>query len=135
MARLALTGATLMTATRGNIENGTLLIHNSAIAEIGAHVRIPQDAEVWDLKGKVVIPGMIDAHTHLGLRQDGVGAEQSDEDEVENPIVPQIRAIDAINPEDIGFSRRAQRRGYHRRRDAWQLQCRLRPARGGESRR
>jgi len=104
MARLALTGATLMTATRGNIENGTLLIQNSAIAEIGAHVRIPQDAEVWDLKGKVVIPGMIDAHTHLGLRQDGVGAEQSDEDEVENPIVPQIRAIDAINPEDIGFS-------------------------------
>ena len=103
MARLALTGATLMTATRGNIENGTLLIHNSAIAEIGAHVRIPPDAEVWDLKGKVVIPGMIDAHTHLGLRQDGVGAEQSDEDEVENPIVPQIRAIDAINPEDIGF--------------------------------
>ena len=92
-----------MTATRGNIENGTLLIHNSAIAEIGAHVRIPPDAEVWDLKGKVVIPGMIDAHTHLGLRQDGVGAEQSDEDEVENPIVPQIRAIDAINPEDIGF--------------------------------
>ena len=56
MARLALTGATLMTATRGNIENGTLLIQNSAIAEIGAHVRIPQDAEVWDLKGKVVIP-------------------------------------------------------------------------------
>ena len=104
MARLALTGATLMTAARGNIENGTLLIQNSAIAEIGAHVRIPQDAEVWDLKGKVVIPGMIDAHTHLGLRQDGVGAEQSDEDEVENPIVPQIRAIDAINPEDIGFS-------------------------------
>jgi imidazolonepropionase-like amidohydrolase len=134
MARLALTGATLMTATRGNIENGTLLIHNSTIAEIGAHVRIPQDAEGWDLKGKVVIPGMIDAHTHLGLRQDGVGAEQSDEDEVENPIVPQIRAIDAINPEDIGFSD-ALRRGYYRRRDAWQLQCRLRPARSGKSRR
>ena len=104
MARLALTGATLMTATKGNIENGTLLIHNSAIAEIGVDVRIPQDAEVWDLKGKVVIPEVIHAHTHLGLRQDGVGAEQSDEDEVENPIVPQIRAIDAINPEDIGFS-------------------------------
>ena len=47
---------------------------------------------------------MIDAHTHLGsLRQDGVGADQSDEDEVDNPVVPQIRAIDAINPEDIGF--------------------------------
>jgi imidazolonepropionase-like amidohydrolase len=104
MARLALTGATLMTATRGNIDNGTLVIRNSTIAEIGTNIGIPRDSEVWDLKGKVVIPGMIDAHTHLGLRQDGVGPEQSDEDEVENPIVPHIRAIDAINPEDIGFS-------------------------------
>ncbi len=104
MAQLTLTGATLMTATRGNIDNGTLLIRNSTIEAIGTEVRVPQDAEVWNLKGKVVIPGMIDAHTHLGLRQDGVGADQSDEDEVENPIVPQIRAIDAINPEDIGFN-------------------------------
>jgi imidazolonepropionase-like amidohydrolase len=104
MSRLALTGATLMTAARGTIDNGTIIIRDSKIEGIGAGVSIPRDAEVWDVSGKVVIPGMIDAHTHLGLRQDGVGAEQSDEDEVENPIVPQIRAIDAINPEDIGFN-------------------------------
>lgn len=103
MAQLALTDACLMTAANGNLESGTLLIRNSTIAEIGANVRVPRDAEVWNLKGKVVMPGMIDAHTHLGLRQDGVGAEQSDEDEIDNPIVPQIRAIDAINPEDIAF--------------------------------
>ena len=104
MAQLALTHALVMTASRGNIDNGSVLIRNSTIQEIGTNVGIPRDAEVWDLKGKVVIPGMIDAHTHLGLRQDGVGADQSDEDEVDNPVVPQIRAIDAINPEDIGFS-------------------------------
>jgi imidazolonepropionase-like amidohydrolase len=46
---------------------------------------------------------MIDAHTHLGLRQDGVSADQSDEDEVGDPVVPHIRALDAINPEDIAF--------------------------------
>jgi imidazolonepropionase-like amidohydrolase len=103
MARLALTGGTLMTATNGVIENGTLLIRDSIIEGIGANLPIPKDAEVWKISGKVVIPGIIDAHTHLGLRQDGVGADQSDEDEVDNPIVPQIRAIDAINPEDIGF--------------------------------
>ena len=103
MTQLALTNALVMTATRGNIENGSVLIRNSTIQEIGAGVRVPPGAEVWDLKGKVVIPGMIDAHTHLGLRQDGVGADQSDEDEVDNPVVPQIRAIDAINPEDVGF--------------------------------
>ena len=103
MPQLALTNAMLMTASKGNIENGTLLIRNSTIQDIGVNVRVPSEAEVWDLKGNVVIPGMIDAHTHLGLRQDGVGPEQSDEDEVDNPVVPQIRAIDAINPEDIGF--------------------------------
>src|SRR5919109_940665 len=103
MPQLALTNAMLMTATKGNIENGTVLIRNSTIQDIGANVRIPSEAEVWDLKGNVVIPGMIDAHTHLGLRQDGVGADQSDEDEIGDPVVPHIRAIDAINPEDIAF--------------------------------
>ena len=75
MSQLALTNALVMTATRGNLDNGTVLIRNSTIQEIGPNVRVPSDAEVWDLKGKVVIPGMIDAHTHLGLRQDGVGAD------------------------------------------------------------
>ena len=103
MARLALIGGTLMTATNGVIENGTLLIRDSIIEGIGAQLPVPKGAEVWNVAGKVVIPGIIDAHTHLGLRQDGVGADQSDEDEVDNPIVPQIRAIDAINPEDIAF--------------------------------
>ena len=103
MARLALVDATLMSATNGVIEKGTVLIRDAVIEQIGTTVRVPKDAEVWNLKGKVIIPGMIDAHTHLGLRQDGVGADQSDEDEVDNPIVPHIRAIDAINPEDIGF--------------------------------
>src|SRR2546427_12276266 len=101
--RLSLTVAYMMTGTKGVIKKGTLLINDGLIEAIGADVKLPKDTEVWNVKGKVVIPGMIDAHTHLGLRQDGVGADQSDEDEVDNPVVPQIRAIDAINPEDIGF--------------------------------
>src|SRR5262245_66553010 len=104
MTRLAITGVTLMTATKGNIDNGTVLIQNSTIEEIGADVRVPRDAEVWNLKGKVVIPGMIDAHTHLGLRQDGVGADQSDEDEVNNTIVPQIRGVEALNTVTSGLN-------------------------------
>ena len=103
MGRLALVDGCLMTVTNGVIRKGTLMIRNASIEAVGAKVRLPRDAEVWNVKGKVIIPGMIDAHTHLGLRQDGVGAEQSDEDEVEDPIVPQLRALDAINPEDIAF--------------------------------
>ncbi len=101
--RLALVGACIMTASDGVIEEGALLIDGRTIEDVGAGVRAPDDAEVWDVRGKVLIPGMIDAHTHLGLCQDGVGANQSDEDEVGDPVVPHLRALDAINPEDIAF--------------------------------
>ncbi len=100
---LALTGARILTASNGAIEHGTLLIEGRTIKAVGADIRPPEDAEVWDVSGKVLIPGMIDAHTHLGLCQDGVGASQSDEDEVGDPVVPHLRALDAINPEDIAF--------------------------------
>ena len=100
---LALVGARIMTASNGVIDEGTLLIEGRTIAAVGAGVPTPAGAEVWDVRGKVLIPGMIDAHTHLGLCQDGVGASQSDEDEVGDPVVPHLRALDAINPEDIAF--------------------------------
>lgn len=103
MARLALTDAYIMTATRGVLDKSTIVIKDKWIEAIGTNIRVPADAEAWSLRGKVVIPGMIDAHTHLGLTQDGVGAMHSDEDEVDDPIVPHLRALDAINPEDIAF--------------------------------
>jgi imidazolonepropionase-like amidohydrolase len=92
-----------MTATRGVLDKGTIVIKDTRIEAIGTNIRVPPEAEVWSLRDKVVIPGMIDAHTHLGLTQDGVGAMHSDEDEVDDPIVPHLRALDAINPEDIAF--------------------------------
>lgn len=103
MARLALTDAYIMTASRGLLDKSTIVIKDTRIEAIGSNIRVPADSEAWSLKGKVVIPGMIDAHTHLGLTQDGVGAMHSDEDEVDDPIVPHLRALDAINPEDIAF--------------------------------
>ena len=103
MARLALTDAYIMTGTRGVLNKSTLVIKDTRIEGIGTNIRVPTEAEAWSLRDKVVIPGMIDAHTHLGLTQDGVGAMHSDEDEVDDPIVPHLRALDAINPEDIAF--------------------------------
>lgn len=103
MARLALTDAYIMTGTRGVLNKSTLVIKDTRIEAIGTNIRVPTEAEAWSLRDKVVIPGMIDAHTHLGLTQDGVGAMHSDEDEVDDPIVPHLRALDAINPEDIAF--------------------------------
>ena len=103
MARLALTDAYIMTGTRGVLDKSTIVIKDTRIEAIGTNIRVPAAVEAWSLRDKVVIPGMIDAHTHLGLTQDGVGAMHSDEDEVDDPIVPHLRALDAINPEDIAF--------------------------------
>jgi imidazolonepropionase-like amidohydrolase len=103
LARLALTDAYIMTGTRGVLDKSTIVIKDTRIEAIGTNIRVPAEAEAWSLRDKVVIPGMIDAHTHLGLTQDGVGAMHSDEDEVDDPIVPHLRALDAINPEDIAF--------------------------------
>ena len=64
-ARLvAITNATIMTAANGTIENGTILIRDGKIAEVGPNVRVPAGAEVIDGTGMYVTPGIIDAHSH-----------------------------------------------------------------------
>jgi imidazolonepropionase-like amidohydrolase len=59
--------------------------------------------EYIDGTGGVLMPGIIDAHTHLGLHELGVGPEGHDFNESSNPITPDLRAIDGIYAEDIGF--------------------------------
>jgi imidazolonepropionase-like amidohydrolase len=64
-ARLvAVTNATIMTASRGTIARGTILIRDGKIAAVGADVTVPAGAEVIDAGGKYVTPGIIDAHSH-----------------------------------------------------------------------
>ena len=99
---IAIRGGTVLTPTE-TIENGTVLLDNGKITAIGAGVKIPDGAEVIDADGKVVMPGMIDAHCHTGIFADGVGMGHSDGNEMTDPIMPHLRAIDAIHPEDIAF--------------------------------
>ena len=61
---VAITNATLLTATHGTIENGTVIIRNGKIAAIGKDIAVPAGAQVIDGKGKYVMPGIIDAHSH-----------------------------------------------------------------------
>jgi imidazolonepropionase-like amidohydrolase len=62
---VALKGATLLTVTRGTIPNGTILLRDGTIAAVGAAVDVPSGAEVVDVSGRFISPGVIDAHTHL----------------------------------------------------------------------
>ena len=85
------------------IEGGSVLIADGKIKEVGAGIEIPAGAEIIDAEGMIVFPGIIDAHTHLGIGEDGLGWEGRDYNEMSDPITPHLRAIDAINPRDEGL--------------------------------
>lgn len=107
---LAIVNGKILTMAERVIERGTILIDNGIIKEVGETVEIPEGAEVIDVEGKVIMPGMIDAHTHLGIGEDGLGWEGQDYNEMTDPVTPHLRAIDAINPLDIGIIE-ARRKG------------------------
>ena len=98
----AIKGATILTPEQ-TIANGIILIEDGKIAAVGSEVEIPANADVFDATGKYVIPGMIDAHCHTGVFADGVGWDHSDGNEMTDPVMPHLRAIDAIHPEDKAF--------------------------------
>lgn len=100
---LAIKNATLMTITQGTIKNGTLLVEDGKITAIGKSVKIPEGAEVIDASGKVITPGFIDAHCHVGVYPDGIGYNQADGNEATNPVTPHLRALDALNPQDSAW--------------------------------
>lgn len=98
----AIKRATILTPDQ-TIANGTILIENGKIKAVGVDVQIPLEASIFDASGKYIIPGMIDAHCHTGVFSDGVGWNHSDGNEMTDPVMPHLRAIDAIHPEDKAF--------------------------------
>ncbi len=97
---VAFTGATIHTMTgpsgTGTVENGTLVIHNGEIVAVGANVAIPAGAEVRDASGMVIMPGIVDTHSHIGQVS---GADSS------AAIQPDVRALDSINVRDSSIPR------------------------------
>jgi imidazolonepropionase-like amidohydrolase len=100
---IAITNGKVMTITQGTLPEATVLVEGGRIVAIGEDVEIPEDAQIYDAAGKVVMPGMIDAHCHVGLFPDGIGWEYSDGNELTDPITPHLRALDAIHPGDQAF--------------------------------
>src|SRR5262249_62242312 len=62
---VAIKGATILTATRGTIPNGTIVLRGGKIAAVGANVPVPSGADVVDATGLFVSPGIIDCHSHI----------------------------------------------------------------------
>ncbi|OPL09134.1 MAG: amidohydrolase [delta proteobacterium ML8_F1] len=95
---------TLYTMEKEGIQDQTdILLGDGKILAIGRNLQA-ENARVIDAAGKLVFPGFIDAHTHLGMWEDGIGFEGADGNEMTDPITPHLRAIDAINPMDRTFA-------------------------------
>lgn len=92
---VAIRGGTILTVTRGTIENGTILISDGTIVAVGSEVAVPPDADVIDATGKWVMPGIIDAHAHIAL--DG------DINEWTSPVTPHMDMASAVAPDDYAI--------------------------------
>ncbi|MFA9423446.1 MAG: amidohydrolase, partial [Sedimentibacter sp.] len=93
----------IKTMSGEDFDNGQIIIQEGKIKAIGKNLEIPKDAEVIDACGYLVTPGLVDGHCHIGMWEEGIGFEGDDGNEDVEPITPQLRAIDAINPMDQGF--------------------------------
>ena len=73
------------------------------IVAVAAELEAPQGCTVIDAQGRLVTPGCVDAHCHIGLDNEGMGWEGRDYNEIIDPLTPHMRAIDSINPQDEAF--------------------------------
>lgn len=93
---LAFIGATVVPVSSAEIVTGTVVVKDGRIVAVGpaATTVVPDDAERIDVTGKVIMPGLVDTHSHIG---GGSGGDSS------APVQPDVRILDSINPRDPGF--------------------------------
>ena len=99
----------IKTMAGADLENGAILIDdNGKIAAVGNDLTAPEGAVIINAEGRLVTPGCVEAHCHIGLDNEAVGWEGHDYNEAYDPITPQMRAIDAIYPQDEAFANAVQ---------------------------
>jgi imidazolonepropionase-like amidohydrolase len=100
---VAVVGGRLVPITSEPIEGGTVVIADGKIVALGRDVAVPDGALVIDAAGGWVLPGFVEAHGHVGVHEEGEGWAGQDTNEMTEPVTAHVRAVDAINPADIGF--------------------------------
>ena len=93
---MAITNATILTASNGTIERGTIVVRDGKIAAVGANVAVPAGAEVIDGAGKFVTPGIIDAHSHTASEAINEGTQS---------ITAEVRMTDVLRQDGISLFR------------------------------
>ena len=100
---LGIKNDTLETISNGRIEKGSIILKNGKIYSVGKNIDLSDCRRIIEGEGRVVTPGIIDAHTHLGLSESGVGNAGLDTNEGTDPLTPFLSVRDGINMNDIAF--------------------------------
>ena len=88
-----------------DLDGGCILLGDDGkILAVGTDLTAPEGAQIIDAQGALVTPGCVDAHCHIGLDNEAMGWEGMDYNEIVDPLTPQLRAIDSINPMDESFA-------------------------------
>jgi imidazolonepropionase-like amidohydrolase len=95
---IAIVNGKVFTMAGEVLERGSVLMENGRITAVGKEIKIPTNARRIDAQGKIVLPGMIDSKTRMGLQEIDLVDITRDFDERVDPLMPQLRAIDGINP-------------------------------------
>jgi imidazolonepropionase-like amidohydrolase len=102
---VAVVGATILTGTGERIDGGTVILENGKIVAVGKTLAVPAGAKMVDARGKYVTPGIIDAHSHLGVHASPEVWANSDGNEATDPNTAQVWAEHSVWPQDPGFVR------------------------------
>lgn len=100
---LLIRNAYIKPITGPDIPNGCLLAEDGRITAVAAHIDAPEGCTVIDAGGRLLTPGCVEAHCHIGLDNQCMRWEGMDYNEIVDPLTPQLRAIDSINPQDEAF--------------------------------
>ena len=95
-----ITNAKIKPMVGEDIQNGSILVDGGYIVAIGDDLTPPEGAQIIDAEGRLVTPGCVEAHCHIGLHNEAMRWEGADYNESTDPVTPQMRAIDSFNPMD-----------------------------------
>lgn len=99
---IAYTNATIHTAAGAPVVGGTLVVDKGKVVAVGPDIDTG-DADIVDLSGQIVLPGLIDCHSHAGVASTGA-LDDNDVNEMSEKITPHVRVLDAIHPADQAFA-------------------------------
>ncbi len=95
---IALKGGRLITISHGVVEDGTILMRDGRIVAVGKDIAIPGGAEIVDVSGQTIMPGLINGFTNIGLTD--IPSFGKDDDEATSVMTPQVHVLDGLNPDN-----------------------------------